>query len=85
MSTLATLAWTQDGAGYRAPAGADMVARVAPYGCSWAWTLVEGGVPAVRGVCVKASDALEAAAMQARMWPTLIRGALRRVEGQRDA
>ena len=72
-----SLPWLPHGAGYRAEVSADMHVRVAPFGCSWSWTLVEGGVPAASGIASTQSDAFDAAARQARQWPILIKGATR--------
>lgn len=71
------LPWLPHGAGFRAEVSADLFARVAPFGCSWGWSLVEGGVPAVSGLSSTQSDALEAATRQARQWPVVIAGATR--------
>ncbi len=73
----AALSWLPDGGGYRAEAGPDLFVRVAAFGESWSWKLVEGGVTAASGIALTLSDAFDAAGRQARQWPTVIKGALR--------
>jgi len=74
---MSVLSWLPHGGGYRAEAGPDLFARVAPFGCSWAWSLIEGSVPAASGIASTLSDAFDAARKQAAQWPTLIAGATR--------
>lgn len=77
MSTITALAWLKHGAGYRAEVPPDMHCRVAPFGCAWSWSLVEGGVPAASGIAITLNDAFDAASRQARQWPIVIAGATR--------
>jgi hypothetical protein len=77
MSTTNSLAWHRNGAGYLAEASPVMRARVAPFGCSWSWSIVEGGVVVVSGIAATLSDAFEASTRQAARWPLVIAGAQR--------
>lgn len=46
-----------------------------PYGGSWAWMLVEGGVTEISGLALTLEDAQADAERQAAEFPTIISGA----------
>lgn len=74
-SAASTLCWAPHGAGWRAEVSAQLEVRVRPYGGSWCWFLLEGGVAEISGLAMTLDGAKADAARQAAQFPTLIAGA----------